>query len=292
MTKKLIVLMIHGMGAITEKEHKGRMDEFEKKVVRLIGSAANEKIHYGAIYYQDVFQDQQNKVFAAMSPLIDSKKLRKFMLYSFSDAAGYERNAHIVDSEYEQVQKKISDAIDTACEAVGRDDLPIILIAHSLGGHVLSNYIWDAQQSGHVDSGIWRNGDDNHGSPSPERKAARRLKTLNTFYTTGCNIPIFIAGKRNIKAIKPDADGYDFKWHNYYDEDDVLGWPLKPLGKFYQSGSSVEASYDDAVIDHSINANGDFLGYLYRSWNPLSHGGYWQDSEFTKPVAKHIETLL
>jgi len=289
MSKEVIVLMAHGMGAITPREHRKRMDKFEKKIKARIGSALNDAVHYAPIYYQDVFQDQQNAVFKAMRPLVDYKGLRKFMLYGFSDAAGYERNAHRDQSEYEKVQERIRAAIDAACDAVGRDDLPVILIAHSLGGHVLSNYIWDAQQQQQdVDAGIWKHDD----GSSPEREAARRLKNLKTFYTTGCNIPIFIAGKQSIKAIKPDAEDYDFAWHNYYDEDDVLGWPLQPLGEFYHAGNRVEASYRDAVTDHPMNANGNLLGQLYRGWNPFSHGGYWQDSDFTKPVAAKIKSLL
>ncbi len=288
MGKKVIVLMAHGMGAITLDAHQKRIQAFKKKIRKQIGKALNNQVHYASIYYQGVFQRQQNKVFAVMKPHIDGKGLRRFMLYGFSDAAGYESRAHEENSEYEQVQQKIRHAIDAACEAVGRDDLPVVLIAHSLGGQVISNYIWDAQQeTQHVGSGIWQKAD-----VGGTREHAHRFKNLRALYTTGCNIPIFIAGKQNIKAIRPDADGYDFEWHNYYDEDDVLGWPLQPLGNFYEAGRCVEASYADAVHDHPMNANGNVLGLLYRGWNPLSHGGYWQDSDFTKPVAAMIRSLL
>ncbi|MCK5433566.1 MAG: hypothetical protein KAJ03_12535, partial [Gammaproteobacteria bacterium] len=67
------------------------------------------------------------------------------------------------------------------------------------------------------------------------------------------------------------------QWHNYYDEDDVLGWPLKPLS----------GEYRNRVKDHEMNAGG-----LFKSWNPMSHGGYWKDNDFLAPVSSYIRSLI
>ena len=68
------------------------------------------------------------------------------------------------------------------------------------------------------------------------------------------------------------------KWDNYFDEDDVLGYPLKPIG----------ASYDKAVNrDIAINA-----GTWLTSWNPLSHEGYWTDDDLISPTARRIIATL
>ena len=68
------------------------------------------------------------------------------------------------------------------------------------------------------------------------------------------------------------------RWLNFYDPDDILGYPLKPLSP----------EYDDAVnADLPIN-----VGAVFSSWNPLSHNKYWTDNRFTKPVSKMIHELM
>lgn len=104
----------------------------------------------------------------------------------------------------------------------------------------------------------------------------RRMKSLQRLYTTGCNIPIFVAGHKKIEAIKPPTPS--FKWYNFFDENDVLGWPLKPLS----------SSYDQLVEDIPINAGGGVIGTIAKSWNPFSHGQYWTDSE----VVGHISSAM
>lgn len=64
------------------------------------------------------------------------------------------------------------------------------------------------------------------------------------------------------------------KWLNYYDPDDVLGYPLKPINAEYRK-----------VVSKDIAIN---TGGILTSWNPMAHNGYWTDNDFTKPVAKYI----
>ena len=65
---------------------------------------------------------------------------------------------------------------------------------------------------------------------------------------------------------------------NFFDADDVLGYPLKPLSP----------SYGNAVSeDIEINVGG-----LFTSWNPISHTEYWTDNDFTEPVARLIGDIV
>lgn len=292
-SKKLIVCMVHGMGKVGTDDFDKQIKGFKRQVGKVIGASLNEQVLYYPIFFQDIFQKQQDAVFQLMdqSGRLDWKWrfLRKFLLFGFSDAAGYESRAHVENSEYERVQERIREAIDKACDTAGSDSTEILVIAQSLGAQVLSNYIWDAQQTPKlVHAGIWREDYDGNGLVSVEKEASRRLKNLRCFLTTGCNIPIFIAGKEKIQAIKADAEGYCFKWHNYYDKDDVLGWPLQPLGEFYDIHSDdVSASYAKAVVDYRINVGG-----VLTSWNPFNHRRYWSDNNFIKPAAMMIKGLL
>jgi len=98
--------------------------------------------------------------------------------------------------------------------------------------------------------------------------------------TTGCNIPLFVAGRSRVVPFAAPND--DFAWRNYYDEDDALGWPLRPL---YDERAEI-------VTDVPVNASGGLLGALTSSWNPLSHGNYWEDREVQRPVADALRGLL
>ncbi|MBM3948950.1 MAG: hypothetical protein FJ312_06890 [SAR202 cluster bacterium] len=101
-------------------------------------------------------------------------------------------------------------------------------------------------------------------------------------FTAGCNIPLFVSGKAKIEAIhKPNPD---FQWLNFYDNDDFLGWPLKPLSTGFPN------SYDAVVArDIEMNASGlpGFLNWL-KSWTPAAHTAYWESDGFIKPVAEGI----
>ena len=102
-----------------------------------------------------------------------------------------------------------------------------------------------------------------------------RGKRVARLITTGCNIPLFVAGRdeEKIKPIKPLNDA--FKWLNYYDKDDVLGWPL----------SQLSPAYAEAVVDKQMNA-GFFAGLT-----PLSHVHYWRDRTFLKALGNELRKL-
>ena len=100
------------------------------------------------------------------------------------------------------------------------------------------------------------------------------LKSLINLVTTGCNIPLFISGISDRQCFNKPND--QFKWDNYYDPDDVLGWPLRQLSNSF-----------NIVKDHDINAGG-----LFTSWNPLSHLKYWSDKDVINPLADILKNLL
>lgn len=274
--QEAIVLAIHGMGDTPEDF---AADIAERLEVRL-GSAWS-RVYFDSIYYQGVFQGNQERVMEAMSEApLDSLALRRFVLYGFSDATGLEREAEKANRPYQQVQDVIRTTLKRAYEFLG-GPRPVVLIAQSLGCQVMSNYLWDAQKRA-PRRGVWRTPRTRRGTKLDD---FLRLKYLRYFYTTGCNIPIFLAGfpEENIRAVKVDSSGYAFRWKNFYDADDVLGWPLRPLS----------SSYANAVhTDAEVNAGGSLLGHLTHSWNTLSHLRYWQDDEVLKPLEADIKSLL
>ena len=210
---------------------------------------------------------------------LDWIKLRRFALFGFSDAAAMESRPHQKNSVYQQIQERILITLDQTMRMLGDPRKPILFIAHSLGCQVLSNYIWDAQQPS-VTAGVFRGDIPNPIGKTTLEDKFRRLKTLRNLFTSGCNIPIFIAGldERKIKPIIVNARGWQIRWENYYDPDDALGWPLHPLNSAYRSA---------VAVDKSVNVGGPL-----NSWTPMSHSSYWKDADFLDPVENTIRAML
>jgi len=134
--------------------------------------------------------------------------------------------------------------------------------------------IW--QDIGHFESEI------TGGDPlTAAQKAFLQGVSLRSFYTTGCNIPIFVAAHAS-REILPVTPNDTFEWHNFYDEDDILGWPLADLSPQYKK----------IVTDHPINAGGGIMEWMLKSWNPLSHSQYWGDDDVLDPLEEHLRALL
>jgi hypothetical protein len=279
MTIKTVVLAIHGMGDTPTNY----ADHLEKRLAEKVGSNWAQ-VYFDSIYYADVFQANQNSIFHRIKANddIDWIGLRRFLLFGFSDAAGFERKANLPGSPYEQVQERILDTLDRAYDAAG-PKVNVVLICHSLGTHVISNFIWDAQAK-KPQQGAWSSGGFEDSPLGSDLDKFRRLKNLKLLYFTGCPIPIFVAGipQTKIMAISSRGKGYAFKWKNFYDPDDPLGWPLKNI-----SSRNVKESYKFEVDeDRAVN-----VGNLLTSWNPLSHNNYWFDNDVLNPIAEDIKRL-
>ncbi len=280
MSKELTIMPIHGMGRTETHFHEELRDALKSR----LGMGAWKKVHWEPVYYQGLLQKSEDAVFREMRKRaeLDWVKLRKFMLYSFADASSLEHGAERDNSVYEKAQKIILTALDRSFDAMGEQLKPVIVVAQSLGGQVISNYLWDSQKT-EARQGIWKARQDQGTPKNTPRGKFRRLRTLKCLFTTGCNIPLFVAGhgRANIKPVKTHSAGYDFDWINLYDEDDVLGWPLRPLS----------SDYDKTVKDVEINA-GQGLGGLLQSWNPLSHTQYWKDGDVQKRIVQRVSVLL
>ena len=278
--KSQALITIHGMGE-TEPDYANKLFQ---QLQSALGVTA-QRNYFASVYYQDLLQYNEQRVWQATGFRLRWSKLRRFMLFGFADAAALEHRKEQPHSLYHYAQLKIARALYIAKQQL-QPDGKLVLLAHSLGGHVLSCYLWDAQQAKagiKPSAGIWRDirryqaGISGDVPLTDEDIAFLRGDRLAALVTTGCNIPIFVAAhaiEQIIPFTKPNAE---FVWHNFYDKDDVLGWPLADLS----------APYANLVTDIEINAGGGFWGWLTSSWNPLSHNQYWQDSQFLQQL-KHV----
>ena len=264
--KEVALITLHGMGKIKPDYY----DVLEEHLKEELGSEW-AKVSFQNVQYAPILQQPEDELWQAMtsepSNELDAIRLRQFFLYGFGDAGSLEHSASRQNEKYLAVQEAIFNTLEHAYIDIGhKASRPVIIIAQSLGCQVISNYIWDAQH----DLNKFENyNDDDH------KKSFMKLETCENFITTGCNIPLFNAGLQNrVCFAKPTTS---FRWDNYYDPDDVLGWPLRQLGN----------TYDLVVKDHPINSGG-----LMSSWTLFSHARYWSDKDVIKPLVRIIRSKL
>ena len=266
MSKALAIVTVHGMGTQEENYYKA----LERKLRRYVGPRKwDDKVHLQSVYYQGLLQGNQERYWDEADDRHNLRWdfLRKFMLFGFSDAGSIEHSLHGNQVLYKAVHHEIASALDASLEVLGNARKPVIVLAHSLGCEQVSNYIWDAQWDKRYFEGD---------VGTDAQKKFRRLKSCKALVTTGCNIPLFKAGLDYAKIF--DRLNKQFEWYNFFDPDDVLGYPMR-----YMS-----SSYDVSWLkDHPVN-----VGNFFTGWNPLSHNGYWEDRDVLKPLAKLVREYI
>ena len=288
MSKKLGVLILHGMGSQKEDYAKSMRKELVRRV-RAEGADPDE-IAWEPAFLAPVLQDKETQLWKDLSENrdLDFATLRKFFIHYFGDAIAYQRVEHDHFDVYTQIHDKMHEHLKILWSSVraslSSDDpeRPLVVIAHSLGSYMISNYIWDRQEEEKKQKKSKYGGND-----------FLEMKTLAGMVTFGSNIPLFSLAYDEFECITfPARQVHKYfpattpreeirsaaQWVNYYDRDDVLGYPLKPISASYRAS---------AIRDEEINVGGILL-----SWNPGAHTGYWTDNDFTRPVAKQLAGLL
>lgn len=281
---QVALIAVHGMGE-TLPDY---ADELMAALRRRLGALAGEAV-MRSVYYQKILQDNQALVWDRVKAhsRVRYDELRKFVLYGFGDAAGLENRKEMPGSVYELAQGEIARTLLTV-HAV-RPGMPVVFVAQSLGCQVLSSYIYDAQKAAAgkpVSAGIWRNIDAWSTQELGRALTASERQFLAAgscagLITTGCNIPIFVAAHKEMHIIPIAPPTPLFKWINFFDLDDALGWPLQPLS----------AGYRALVEDRAINAGDGVVNMVLRSWNPLSHNIYWKDDAVLDAIAAMLRRL-
>lgn len=284
---KLGVLLIHGMGNQDAGYANATIEELKARVKKL--GSDDRAICFEPVWWAPVLGQKQENLIRALADGndLDWMPLRRFVVHSLADAIAYQDTYRPTSKDqipvYQEVHKVIRHSVRNLSDriAASRDsdaeNVPLVVIAHSLGCHMISNYIWDVR----------------HGAQSKAPKHAfERFETLTGIITFGCNIPIFTLAFNNLDPIEfptpnlarifpnatPEQVAGVSKWLNFYDPDDVLGYPLR----------SMDPKYAAAVTrDIPVNAGG-----MFRSWNPMSHSEYWTDNDVTRPTADLLHEIL
>jgi pimeloyl-ACP methyl ester carboxylesterase len=269
MAPEIGILVIHGIGIQDKNFANGLIDKVN-------GSLKNNGVTPGAVawepaFWADLLTKNEEELWKGLSAQhnLSWVKVRQFVINVLADALAYQRNPEEDQDMYKRIHARIREHLAHLRTSLGDQDNPLIVIAHSLGSVIASNYTWDAQTWNKYSLG------DN---------PFERMETLASLVTFGSNIPLFTLALPDPKAIEfppaqlPENLKAAAKWLNFFDPDDVLGYPLKPLSPSY--GKAVNE-------DIEVNA-----GSWITSWNPISHTEYWTNGDFTKRVAALISDVV
>lgn len=264
----IAALIVHGMGTQEPDFWQPLANDLDDRLVRM--GHAQGSVAWQSGFWADLLTPHEEDLWRrsqAAGPL-DFKSLRQFVVNALGDAVAYRRPPGSQDNVYDEIHARVHASLRTLWQTIS-SDLPLVVIAHSMGSVIMSDYIWNAQTQNRYAKG---------------EGPFESMKTLSGFITFGSNIPLFSLAFPDPRAITfpppelPPALAEVAEWNNYYDEDDVLGWPLKELSASY--GAAVKA-------DIEIN-----VGTWYSSWSPASHTQYWGDEDFQVPVAEQLARVI
>lgn len=279
MAAKLGVLIIHGIG--TQKSDFA--DGMVNALVEQLGDRGFDRsdVAWQPVHWTPVLEPKQKDLWRRLShnSELGFVTLRQFVINVLGDAIAYQRvPGQGRENVYDSTHRVIHQSVKTLRQQIGGDK-PLVILAHSLGCYMISNYIWDRQK------GL--------GESAYAASAFERMETVAGMVTFGCSIPLFMLAYTRIEPIAlpsstlaryfPDGTPAEelrraARWLNFYSRNDILGYPLRPLSPEY-----AETVNEDIAIN---------VGGLLTSWNPASHTQYWTDSNLTRPVAELIGGLL
>jgi len=297
---KVGVIVIHGMG----QQESGFAEGLMRRLTGRIPELASQPgvVQFQPVWWAKLLNRRSDELWERMTSRarLDWRRSRIFVLGNLGDAAAYQRLPHQDIDIYREVHELIAQGLATL-EAKVEPNAPVVVIAHSLGTYIISNYIWDRQKD-HSLSALEARSPDGTELPDGEKRAAdpkltdfQKLTTLIGIVTYGSNIPVLTLGYQKVEPIdfpklkelrsrlttlRPDITVDEIRrvarWENFYDRDDVLGWPLQPLGD----------AYETTVRDQQVNAS------LLFGWTPMSHVAYERDRNVLTPIAKLIRDVL
>lgn len=280
--QKLGVIVIHGVGNQSGNRpatsgDRSFSEAMARRVLRKLGDNADD-VAWREVHWADILQSRQRAYLEMIKNKTGADAARAFILSAMSDSAAYRKTADGSAAIYEQIHSRVEMAVRDIEIEIGSDG-PILILAHSLGAHIVSNYIYDLQNFKR------RAGAGRFASP------LQNMETVAGLMSFGCNIPVFLFAHPMDDIIPiafpgsalPEAKQIKTWWQNFYDKQDILAYPMGPSAP----------SYAAMVKDRSLRDVPVHLGApVNDGWDPLSHGSYWDDAEMIAPVVHYIKKYL
>ena len=241
--KFINVVFIHGIGGNKVYAHKTMYQNLQDAL------GPEYLINALPVRYLKAINQNQEENFDIMYSGKDKKwlkilkKLRNAFLNSFGDAVSIYHD--------KETYRRVMLEIDKALKQAAMNEHPTIVISQSLGCQLFSCYMYDAAKRNYY---------------------SEQQKSVNLWISTGCNIRAFTHGLsfRKIHAFFPPNK--DFKWLNFWNWGDIMGYPMRTLSPSYHS-----------LITKDIHVGGGLP--------ILSHTKYDESNKVIKNIVKAIKAL-
>ncbi len=266
------IAVLHGIGRqFHRQEQRAGRPVFSKELFNAVRKQCDQEIGVDLealvtwleIDYASVFNASQAQYYKRLGQSVERSHARRLVIENFGDAASYGSAGRTEGTAFDAVQASVHGAL-SKLEQQCAEGAALIVVAHSLGGQVMADYMRSA---------------------SAKPTSFTRLETLSAFVTLGCNIPLFHLGQ-HYSAVSPPipvGSSWSFPWWiNIYDRDDLLGFPLSQSGQGYRWLAET-----GQLKDIEVNA-----GSLLTRWNTLSHLEYWKNPAVAKIVWDSIRSAL
>lgn len=273
---RIAVMIIHGLGRQKEDYADQLISRLQHEFdqVMVMPGAAKQYLDIEPVFWADVFEEREEELFQQLvvSPQLNYQVLRRFVIHYLADAVAYqpvEQQGH----HYDAVHRTLSEAMHRLSHRNG-PETPLCVLAHSLGAVIASNFFYDLQYPS---------------SRTPciidVTSALERGDTLTSFYSFGTTLPLWSLRYHDFsQPIQVPANlaqqffpGIEGEWVNFYDKDDILGYPLRPIDPAYE-----------VAVKEDIEINS---GNWIQSWNPLSHGGYFDNKIMNHRIAQGLARM-
>ncbi|MEH7284888.1 chemotaxis protein [Priestia megaterium] len=285
--QKVATVIIHGLGEqdgnYASETCKLINQKFEEKLYGLIDDPLSQLI-IEPICWSKIFSCKEQFLYDnVLDNHLNYLKLRQFVIKYLGDAIAYQR-VESAQQNYDMVHNEVSKALTALSEKAG-NKAPLCVIAHSLGSTIASNYFYDLQFK--LNDVNW-----NIKAHTP----LERGETLTLFYTLGSTLPLWSLRyiekdfnhainipSQSINKFYPKLKG---EWINFYDKDDILGYPLKGISDGYR-----QAVDEDKEVSVRGNENGNIKEItegIIEGWTPLCHINYLTDKNVLERIVEGL----
>ncbi len=318
-TSRCVVLILHGIGdfaidAQTKVDPYFDRDLREGVFERLTSDERQRVDWLPVVWSAPVLEAAQTDLLTSRKPPWPWRRLFQFVTSSLADASAHQffgmetvnaRRRHWSSAYWVQhrairsalagVERRLETVSGAAAET------PVIAAPRSMGCHVLSTYLWDAQQHPErlLSEAEW---DARQAGEADPLTPFVRLETLRAALFVGCNIPILNVGtpdtaKTPMRVARQGVAG-DGVWENWYDPDDALGYPIENAYRAYFDGShdhfvngrptqpERDPNAETAPTDRIVEIGGPF------GLTPLAHTRYWRNGRFRSRLIEEIRYRL
>ena len=260
MTKSIGILYVHGIHVrkpgFSEKLHKRVMSYLRNECAGVPYPVVSQEV-----YWADVFRPLAGQLDTDGDAMATGWQwLRDQVLTTVAQAAGYEDDQGL--GMHEVIHGRVAESL-RILEAATDPLTPVIIVAHSLGSIIMSDYIWNKQNP--------------DGKPRVVRGGVmERLVNLRGLVTMGSPLSLYASRWPAFGApINMAGEPHRAPWVNLMAKRDVLAWPLKTLNDRYHQEVT-----EDVVLNTTWN---------WRTWSPLAHISYWTSDRAAATIGDMVK---